>query len=183
MSIFRSMWRLVKAIVKKVWNCIKNFIKKFWWVILIIVMIYFAPVMLAYLVEIGAPEFLVTAIEFVATELTPLLTEAVTSIGEVTGELWTSTAAEWSTLDWTTKLAIGVGASAVICPDETAEVVSEVTKTTASLIGSALSGALAAVTTSSLWKWALAGAAVWLLWSSGDDTTVTVKSPEVLPNV
>lgn len=160
MSIFSSLMNLIKKIVKKVVDLVKKLFKKFWPLLLVVALIYFAPVIAPFLTQIGLPT-LGSFFSSIATGVTPTLTKALSwawsGVSGAAKSGWTA----FSGLSLGTQASVVAGAAALIAPEETADLLSEVVST----VGDGVTALLEAVP-SSVW-WLAGGAlALWLLWPS-----------------
>lgn len=124
-NVLGALWSLIKKILGKIFAWLKKFLGDFFWIILIIVAIYFAPMIVAWLGSVGAPSFLITAFEGLAT-LTPYVTTAVQWVWSGVEALGSTAWQAYSGLSAGTQAAIAVGAAALIAPEETATLVGEV---------------------------------------------------------
>lgn len=170
MGLLSAIGRLFKAIFAKLMKLIKTIFKKFWWVLLIVAIIWFAPAIAAFLTASGAPSFLVTAVNGVAT-LTPYLQSAVSWLGSSGGSFLDKTWTGFKALEFSTQLAVVGGAAALIAPEETMAVISE----TVSLAGEMVS-AVAGAVSSSFGPLLLGAIGLYFLFTrrKKEETTVTV---------
>lgn len=118
MSLLSSIWRLIKKIFSAILNWLSDIFGELFLILLIIVLIYFAPVIAAYLASVGAPAFLVTAFEVLAMA-TPYVVSAVTWLWEGGASLLSAAWSAYSGLSVGTQAAIAIGAAALIAPAET----------------------------------------------------------------
>lgn len=158
MSIFSSLMNLIKKIVKKVIDLVKKLFKKFWPLLLVVALIYFAPVIAPFLTQIGLPT-LGSFFSSIATTVTPALTEGLSwawsGVSKAAKSGWTA----FSGLSLGTQASVVAGAAALIAPEETADLLSEVVST----VGDGLASLISAIP-SSVW-WLAGGAlALWWLW-------------------
>lgn len=113
------IWGIVVGIVEAV----VDFIKEYWWVIIIILVIWYAPNIAFYLGEVGAPEWLVTGAEWLANSS---LRTWVVSAGNWLGETISSTVSDlWGAMELTDKMIAVVGAGVLLAPEETAVFIEE----------------------------------------------------------
>lgn len=156
MSIVSSIFKLFGAILKKIFRFVLNFIKKFWWVILIIALIYFAPVIVAYLTSIGAPSWLTTAFTWLSGA-TPYVTSVVNSI--ISGASWIGTSVwnAFASASLGTQLSVAVGASMLIAPEETSQVISDTASLITDVTGSVIGGVVSAIPSTVWWTVAAVG--------------------------
>lgn len=140
MGILSAIWRLISKIFSAVLSWLGDLFGKLFWIILILVVVWYAPYIVTWLTSVGAPGFLVSAFEAIA-----LATPYVQSAGMW---LWDSAtglvSAAWSSyrgLDAGTQASIALGTAALIAPEETSAVVSEAAGLlvdTAGVVGGAL---------------------------------------------
>lgn len=175
MSFLSAIWNLIKKIFSAVLGWIKKIFSKLFWIILILVVIWYAPFIAAYLVEIGAPTFMVSMFDAIA-----VLTPYVQAAGEW---LWSQGSSLISTgwkayrgLDAGTQAAIALGVSAAIAPEETAAVLSEAGKLAASAIGSLASGVMSTPV-----GLILGGAALWFFLFRNKSSQSNEQTHEPLP--
>lgn len=172
MSIISAFVKLLKAIVKKIIKFIIAVIKKFWWVILIIAIIYFAPYLLTTMVEIGAPEFLCTAMEYIAVELSPLVVDAVAWAVDGVVSVAATAGTAFGEAGIIVQAATVIGSCFLIAPDETTELVSEVAAGVGELLGAAVSGVSSGLGLGSWLLWGLAAFAAYKLFNSAGQAPV-----------
>jgi len=154
MGLLSSIFRLFKAILKKIFNGLKQFLKKFWLVILIIVLIYFAPVIIGYLTSVGAPQFLISGMTWLSGA-TPFVTSVVGAIGSGMSYVGSTAWNAYASASLGTQLSLAVGASMLLAPDETTAVISETVDVVAD-VGSKVIGGVARGL-GSTWLWVAAG--------------------------
>lgn len=175
MSILSALGNLLKALFKKLVNFVKAFFKKLWPILLIIAVIYFAPVLAAWLTSIGAPSFIITAMEAVTT-LTPWITDAVawawTGITEFSATSW----ATFAEMGWETELIIGAGIAAAAAPEETTALAEEVVTTVADVAAGVTGSIAGAIARSPLGILALGAGAFFLLGNKRDDSRIVLSS-------
>lgn len=157
MSVLGALGSLIKKIFQKIFAWLADVFGQLFWILLIIVLIYFAPMIAGYLASVGAPGVLVTAFEALSLA-TPYVVSAVTWLWEGGASLVSSAWSAYSSLSIGTQASIALGAAALIAPDETAKLVEETT----SLIGGAVSTVAGAFFSSPVGIAVLAGAAWWL---------------------
>ena len=172
MGILSAIWNLIKKIFSAVLSWIGKIFGKLFWIILIVVLIWYAPVIVAWLTSIGAPGFVVSAFEMIS-----IATPYVQSAGMW---LWTGGSSLVSTawqafrgLDAGTQAAIALGAAAAIAPEETTALLEE----SVDLVvdgADAIVGALA----SNPVVWIAAGLGLWLLFGSSNKRR---EEPDVQP--
>lgn len=172
MSILSAIWNLIKKIFSAVIGWIKKILSKYFWIILILAIIWFAPVITAWLVEVGAPQFLVTAFQGIS-ELTPSLQGAGKWLWDAGSSVakgaWTS----YKGLDTGTQAAIALGAAAAIAPEETSALLDETAATASSLLGTIGT----AISKTSAFGLLLVGGAIYLLSKRKKDDTANVNQP------
>lgn len=144
MGLLSAIGRLFKAIFAKLMKLIKTIFKKFWWVLLIVAIIWFAPAIAAFLTANGAPAFLVSAFNGVAT-LTPYLQSAVSWLGSSGGSVLDKAWTGFKALEFSTQLAVVGGAAALIAPEETMEVISETVSLAGDMVGAVVGAASSAL--------------------------------------
>lgn len=141
MGFLSAIWNLIKKIFSAVLGWITKLFSKFFWIILIIVVIWFAPVIAAFLLEVGAPTFLVTAFETIAIA-TPYVQSAGMWLWSQGSSLVSTAWQAYRGLDAGTQAAVALGVAAAIAPEETAALLDE-TIELATSVGGSLIGALA----------------------------------------
>lgn len=118
MSVFSSLFKLIKSIVSKIVKAIVKFIKKYWVLILIVAVIWFAPVIATYLGSIGAPSWLVSGVTWISTTITPYVTSISSALwsglSSVGGSVWSA----YQSIGTGAQLAIAAGALALLAPEE-----------------------------------------------------------------
>lgn len=161
MSVLSSLGKLVKAIITKVLSFLKKILKKLWPLLLVIGLIYFAPVITGWLTTIGAPSFLTSVFSALST-ITPYVSSVLSWIGGGASSIASTAWTAFKGAEFSTQAAVVLGASAMIAPEETAEVVEDVVETAGSLVGTALSSVVSAVAKSPALLVAL-GFGAWML--------------------
>lgn len=131
MGFLKAIWRIIMKIVK----AIVNVIKKYWWIILILVAIWFAPAVAAYLASSGAPAWLTTTFSWIGANLTPTLTTIGGYVWQGVQAVGSGASAVWDGLSPGTKAALVVGATALIAPEETADALAALGDLTGDLLG------------------------------------------------
>lgn len=169
MSIISAIWNLIKKIFSAVLGWLSDIFGKYFLIILALVVIWFAPVISAWLASVGAPAFMVTAFDAIAV-LTPY--------AQTAGQwLWTGGSSmlsgAWQAFKGAevgTQAAIVLGAAAAIAPEETAVLIGEVVDTADTLVG--------AVASSSLFGWLAVGVGAYLLFfrNSNNDENRTAAT-------
>lgn len=172
MSILSSIGKLFKAVFSKLLKVIKKIFKAIWPLLLIIAIIYFAPVAAAFLTSAGAPLWLSGSFSWIASTLTPTLMSGLswlsTGVGSALSSGWTA----FKGLETGTQLAILGGAAAVIAPEETADVIQSAADTVLDVVGTVLGGVGSALI-SSPWLLAAAAIGVWYFFIRDDGNEVT----------
>lgn len=163
MGVLSSIGRLFKAI----WKAIVKFIKKYWLlivaIILIVCLIYFAPLIAGWLTSVGAPTWLSTAFTWVGANITPLLSTAWSGITALAGGAWDA----FASASIGTKTALLLGAAAAIAPEETADLIADVATFAGEVAGDVLGAAVGGLASSPLGFAVLAGLGIWLFMGSG----------------
>lgn len=162
MSFFSAIWNLVKKIFSKLFSWLKEIFDDWWWLLLIIATIWFAPAIAGWLASVGAPEFLVTAMTWVGTNVTPYVIAAGTWLWQGGASLVSSAWTAYKGLDFGTQAMLAIGAAALLAPEETMTVLDEGVKLVTGVVGAAGS----ALVKSSAFLWALGAAAVYVLFFS-----------------
>lgn len=168
MSILNSIWNLIKSVFKKLLSFISKILKDLWPLLLICAVIWFAAPIAGYLTSIGAPQFLVTAIETLGMA-TPMLTSAVTWLTTGVGSLATSAWASYASLELGTQLMIATGVAAAIAPDETSALITDVAHTVTDVVGDVASGVSDSLFGGNFWLYAALGVGAYLLITSRKD--------------
>lgn len=119
-SILKAIWAAIKKIIK----IIVDFVKEFWWVILIVVMIWFAPAILMAL-PAGTPAFITTGVSWIATNVTPMLVSAGSWVTSNGSALFDSASAAWKTAGLSTKAMLVAGTVAALAPEEFTQAVTD----------------------------------------------------------
>jgi hypothetical protein len=116
--------------IKAVWDKIWEFIKENWLIILLIVVIWYAPQIAAWLESSGAPAFLVDSFSWIGSAVTPTLhliggyvTSALSAIGEATWGFLTS-----ESIGWAVKALVVLGGAYLIAPEEAAAIIDAATE-------------------------------------------------------
>lgn len=164
MSIFSSLGKLVKAIIKKVFNLLKKLFKKLWPLLLIVAALYFGgPLIAGWLATAGAPAFLTTFFASAPAWIGTAATWLTSTAGSALSSAWT-----WfANAPASTQAAIALGTSYALAPEETADFVSEVGEGLVDLVTSVIPG----------WLWvAGAGVAAWWLLAGNDKEERVVYS-------
>lgn len=157
MSFFSALFKWIKAVFAKVFDLLLKLFKAIWPILLIIAIIYFAPLAAAWLSSVGAPSFLVGAFEFIGAAA-PFVESLVGAIGSGLSYVGTEAWSAFAAAEFGTQVAIVAGAGALIAPEETAAVVEEAVEAVVDVTTSVVSGL------ASSWGWLIAaGAGLYLL--------------------
>lgn len=125
MSIFSALGRLLKRIFSTIMKWLKKILGKWWLLLLVILVIYFAPAIWVWLAEVGAPAFLTDAFAWIATNMSPYLISAVDFLWSGAGSLISAAWSGYQSLGFGWQAAIALGAASLLAPEETAELISE----------------------------------------------------------
>lgn len=161
MSILSSLFNLIKKIIKKVVDFVKKVIKKYWPVLLILAAIYFAPVIGSFLATNGFAG-LGSVFSSVGSTVTPFLTDAIGWVGSSASSLGSNAWQWFKGLEFGTQASVVLGASALLAPEETADLLGEVAETAWDTAGTVL-GAIVDSVASSPAVW-IVGGGLLLLW-------------------
>lgn len=153
MGLLSSIWNLIKRIVKKIIDVVKKVLKALWPLILVVAAIYFAPAIGAWFNSAGFTT-LGGWFTSIGTSITPTLVGWLDSAWAGVASLGASTWTAFKGLSLGTQAAIVTGAAAVLAPDETADVISDVGTIVGEVGGSLIGGAISGLPG---WIW-LAGA-------------------------
>lgn len=168
MSIGSSLVDWVKAVVGTIFRELVRFLKKFWPLILLIAVIYFAPIIAAWLLSSGAPSWLVTAFAWVGTTVNPL------AMG-LLGSVWSGVAgiggAAWSwfrAAELGTQLVVLGMAGTLLAPEETGDLITEVGEVVGDVATSTIDSVIDAVTKAEvlgvpILYWAIGGVLAYFL--------------------
>lgn len=138
MSIVSAIWNLIKKIFSAVLGWLSDIFGKYFLIILALVIIWFAPMISAWLVSVGAPAFMVAAVDAIAV-LTPYLQTAGQWLWKGGSSMLTSAWQAFKGAEVGTQAAIVLGAAAAIAPEETAVLLGEVVDTAGTLLGAVAS--------------------------------------------
>lgn len=167
MGIISKLFKAIFSAIKKLVSMVFKLIKKIWPILLVFAAIYFAPAIGGFVTSAGGPQWLSTAIGWVSTNLTPYATSAVSWLTSGAGSLWSSAEEAWAGMTLGTKASLALGSLALLAPEETEELISEVATTvvdaTSTIGGAILSGA-----SSSPLVWVMGGLLVLWALSSND---------------
>lgn len=143
MGLLDSIGSLISKIFSAIFKFIKKIFGKFFIILLILVVIWFAPYLAGFFAGIGAPAFVVGVFETIALA-TPYLVSAVTWLWEGGASLVSSAWSAFKGMETGTQASILLGAAALIAPEETAAVISDVVSVVGDLAvagtGAVLSG-------------------------------------------
>lgn len=159
MSFFSAVWNLVKKIFSKLFSWLKEIFGDWWWLLLIIAVIWFAPAIAGWLASVGAPEFLVSAMTWIGSTMTPYVVTAGGWLWSGGASLVSSAWTAYKGLDFGTQAMLAVGAAALLAPEETEAVLEEGVDLVTDVIGTVGS----AIASSSAFMWALGAAAIYFL--------------------
>jgi hypothetical protein len=162
-----SLGKLLKKVLSKLMDFIKKILKKLWPLLIIIAIIYFAPLTAGYLSSIGAPSFLTSTFTWVAGNVTPLLSTTLSSLWSGGKALLGSAYSAFGAASTSTKLSLLSGAAALLAPEETAEFIGDVGSYIADTATTVL-GAIAGTLFSNPIILIGGGLALWWLLSSKD---------------
>lgn len=130
-KIFKAIFAAVKKVIKAIWK----FIKKYWFIILLLVIIYFAPLLTTWLTSVGAPAWLSTSMMWIATNVTPMLMSAVGWVISSGGALLSSAGTWFGSLGFGAQAALIAGATYLLAPEETTEAISSMISGVADMVG------------------------------------------------
>lgn len=179
MSFLNSLAAWFKAIFKAIFKFVTKLLKQLWPLILIIAVIYFAPVIGVWLTSVGAPAWLSSSFVWIGANITPLLTSAISSVwsgtAAVAGNAWTA----FKAAELTTQLMVLGATAALIAPDETAALISDAVKTVGGVVTDVASNVAGSILTMDflgvpLWGWAVGGIAFYLLTRKREPTETVV---------
>lgn len=172
MGLLSSVWALITKIFKAIFKWLGDILGEWFLILLIIVVIWFAPVIAAWLVTAGAPAFVVTIFETLALA-TPYLQTAAAWLWDGGSSLVSSAWSAFRGMDAGTQAAMTLGAAAMIAPEETEAVISDafdlLATGTEAIVGGFLSNPTGLI---------IGGLAVWWLFFR-DKKDVVVLQPGV----
>lgn len=157
MKFFKAILSFFKKLLKK----LLDFIKKYWWLILALLVIWFAPAISTWLAGAGAPSWLTSTFTWIASNITPSLV----SLGQWVGGGVVSGWSWFKSLSIGQMAAVGFGAMAMISPDSAKEVVEGAIEDITT-IGGAVVGGVTSVVGSALstpLKWLGFGLLAWVV--------------------
>lgn len=171
MSLLGSLGDLIKALIKKIVDFVKKLFKKLWPLILLVVVVIYAPVIGGWLSANGAT-WLGSAFSWVGTNVTPWVSSTLSSIWSgakaLAGKAWSA----FKGLELGQQASIITGASALLAPEETAAVLGEAASLATDLFLATAGGIVSSVLSNPIALVALGVGAYWLLggFSSSSDT-------------
>lgn len=146
MSNFLSkLFDLLKAIIKKIVDAVVKFVKKYWVLILMVMVVWFAPAIGPWLNSVGAPSFLVNSLSWVSSTLTIPLKSGLAGLVSGSSSLGSTAWSAYAKLGIGAQTAIAVGAAAAIAPEETAAVLEEAVELVADITSTVLGAGLSAI--------------------------------------
>lgn len=183
MSILSSVLKIFKAIWQKIWKAIKYILKNFWWLIAIVAIIYFAPMLVA---ASGTPSWLVSILQVIPSSWSTAVASALSwvwsAVSGIGGAVWEA----YRSLGLGTQLAIAGGTMALLAPEETEELITEVTDVVTDVIGDVVGTVADVVTSSPVFIIGLGLLGAWLLFGGSRDdekrVTLDVQSPTQPPS-
>lgn len=170
MGILSAIWNLITKIFSSILSWLADIFGDWLLIILILVVIWFAPVIVAWLTSVGAPAFMVSMFEAIAV-MTPYVQSAAMWLWESGSSLVSTAWQAYRGLDAGTQASIALGAAALIAPEETAALVSE----TISTVGDVFSVVADAVMSSPGLMIAGGIALWWLFFRKPASTTIVVR--------
>lgn len=168
MGLLSAIGKLISKIFRAIFKWLKKILGEFWLIILILVVIWFAPVIAPWLASVGAPAWAVSFMASIATNLTPLLVSAGQWLWSAGGSVLSGAWQAYNGLGTGMQAAVAVGAAAMIAPEETQSVVEEV----GTVIGAgteAIVGGVGTAILSNPTTLVLAGVLAWWLFFRNDD--------------
>jgi hypothetical protein len=141
MGILSSILNIFKSIFSKIFSIIKSVFAQLWPLLIIIALIYFAPVIASYFGSIGAPAFLVDAFQTLSLA-TPYLVSSLQWVIDAGASLGAEAWDAWKELDLATQVGIGLGTSFLLAPEETVAIVKDIADTVGTVVGGVASGLL-----------------------------------------
>lgn len=173
MGILSAIWRLISKIFSVVLGWLKKLFSRFFWIILIVAIIWFAPVIAAWLTSVGAPSFVVSMFEAISVA-TPYVQSAGSWLWDKGSSLVSSAWSSFRGLDAGTQASVALGAAALLAPEETANLVSDAGGLLVDAIGT-IGGALF----SNPWIMVAGGLAIyWMLLRKKDDVKLEVANAQ-----
>lgn len=173
--MFSSIWKAIKAIVKKVLSFIKSFLKKFGVILLVVAAFWFAPAIAGFLSSAGAPSWLSGAFSWIATTFTPTVVSAGQWLLSGAAKLGSWVKAGWASLTFGQKATLAIGAAGLIAPQEVGQALESTAATVAGIAGSAVGAVATGFVTSPLGFALLAGAVWFFFLRDNDDNQVRTQ--------
>lgn len=130
MGLLSRLWKKLLALFKRVFKKVASFVKKYWYLIVAVLIIWFAPQISAWLIAQGAPSFLVTAVQSLvpASEWLHTASAAIWKLG---AKAFTKVGLDWETMALGTKCAVIAGGAFLLAPEETEDLFKEVASSAA----------------------------------------------------
>lgn len=125
MGLLSRFWKKFLALFRRIFRKIAHFIKKYWYLIVAVLIVWFAPQISAWLIAQGAPSFLVTAVQSLVPASEWLHTAAA-AVWKLGAKLFVNVGLDWETMALGTKCAVIAGGLFLIAPDETKALFAEV---------------------------------------------------------
>lgn len=138
-NVLSALGKLISKIFSTIFKVLKELLGKYFLIILLIVAIYFAPLIAGYLASVGAPTFLVSAFETLALA-TPYVVSAVDTVWAGVSSFGSKAWNAFKTAELGIQAAVVLGVSALIAPEETGNLVSEVVDAAGEVVGTVVSG-------------------------------------------
>lgn len=161
MGILSALWDLIAKIFDSIFSWLGDLLGDWFLIILIVVAIWFAPVITAWLTSVGAPGFLVSAFETLAVA-TPWVQSAGAWLWEGGASLLSSAWSGFKALDVGTQAAIVLGAAAALAPEETEALLAEAVDLATDIVTNTGGAVLGALSKSPV-AWIIGGIAAWFL--------------------
>lgn len=161
MGLFSSLFKLIKAIIKKIVAAVKKLVKAIWPLLLIVAAVYFAPVIGSFFTSVGMPSigaFFTSTVGSLTAPMTGWLSSLWGGVTSLAGTAWTA----FKGLEFGTQLAAVTGAAALLAPEETADVISEVGVVVGDVVGELVGGVASGLPT---WVWLAGAVTLFLLFS------------------
>lgn len=178
MSILSSLGRLIKRIFSTIFKWIKKILGKWWLLLLILVVIYFAPAIWVALAEMGAPAWITGAFEWIAVNASPYLVSAVDFLWSGAGSLLSAAWSGYQSLGFGWQAAIALGAASLLAPEETSAFISDAIDGVADVIGTvagAVVGGIGSAISDNPWLLLALAAGVWFFFLRDDSQHVVLE--------
>lgn len=175
MGLLSSIWNLIMKILGAIFSWIGDLLGDWFLIILIIVLIWFAPVIAVWLTSVGAPSFLVSVFTSMSS-LTPYVIKAGTWLWGGASSLVSTAWSSYKGLETGTQAAIALGAAALIAPEETATLITDAADLVSTGAESIL-GAVVGAATSSPILLAVGGLAIWYFFFRDKSQKVVIDQP------